>query len=254
MKYWWVNQGKTYAFEVGQNFMWSPLAKADGKLHNSYENMPKMQPGDLVFSHVKNFIRAIGIVQSKAFISPQPNFEGSGSASWADSGWQCDVAFTELDSPLDYRIHLNQIRPLLPSKFSPLDKNGNAVLSYLFEISQQLGEYLLTLTDFDLTKLEMYLAQAIYDSEEELDLEAEKEIIQKENLGPLEKINLVKSRRGQGTFKTNVRMFEKQCRVTGLSDQDHLIASHIKPWRDSDNREKIDGHNGLLLSPYRPLV
>ena len=30
----------------------------------------------------------------------------------------------------------------------------------------------------------------------------------------------------------------------------HLRASHIKPWRLSSDREKLDGNNGLLLSPH----
>ena len=30
----------------------------------------------------------------------------------------------------------------------------------------------------------------------------------------------------------------------------HLRASHIKPWRDSTPYEKLDGNNGLLLSPH----
>jgi predicted restriction endonuclease len=29
-----------------------------------------------------------------------------------------------------------------------------------------------------------------------------------------------------------------------------LRASHIKPWKDSSDQEKIDGNNGLLLSPH----
>ena len=29
----------------------------------------------------------------------------------------------------------------------------------------------------------------------------------------------------------------------------HLVASHCKPWRDSNNEERIDGENGLLLTP-----
>ena len=29
----------------------------------------------------------------------------------------------------------------------------------------------------------------------------------------------------------------------------HLIASHCKPWRDSNNQERLDGENGLLLTP-----
>ncbi len=28
-----------------------------------------------------------------------------------------------------------------------------------------------------------------------------------------------------------------------------LIASHIKPWRDADNQERLDTYNGLLLLP-----
>jgi putative restriction endonuclease len=27
------------------------------------------------------------------------------------------------------------------------------------------------------------------------------------------------------------------------------VGSHIKPWRDSENAERLDGENGLLLTP-----
>ena len=30
---------------------------------------------------------------------------------------------------------------------------------------------------------------------------------------------------------------------------EHLIASHVQPWRDSNNEERLDGENGLLLTP-----
>jgi plasmid stabilization system protein ParE len=30
----------------------------------------------------------------------------------------------------------------------------------------------------------------------------------------------------------------------------HLKASHIKPWRDATDAERLDGSNGLLLSPH----
>ena len=38
--------------------------------------------------------------------------------------------------------------------------------------------------------------------------------------------------------------------MTGLARQEFLIASHIKPWRDCDHQERLDGANGLLLSPH----
>jgi predicted restriction endonuclease len=47
-----------------------------------------------------------------------------------------------------------------------------------------------------------------------------------------------------------VRLIEDHCRVTGVSEIKHLRASHIKPWSKSDDLEKLNGHNGLLLSPH----
>jgi putative restriction endonuclease len=38
--------------------------------------------------------------------------------------------------------------------------------------------------------------------------------------------------------------------VTKVADRCHLIASHIKPWKVSDNVERLDGSNGLLLAPH----
>ena len=58
------------------------------------------------------------------------------------------------------------------------------------------------------------------------------------------------ARRGQGRYRSNLELIEKSCRVTGLRDLMHLRASHIKPWRVSDDIEKLDGYNGLLLSPH----
>src|SRR5260370_12476783 len=42
---------------------------------------------------------------------------------------------------------------------------------------------------------------------------------------------------------------EDRCRITGVTNPTHLRASHCKPWRDSTNEERIDGENGLLLTP-----
>ncbi len=65
-----------------------------------------------------------------------------------------------------------------------------------------------------------------------------------------ERESLTKARLGQGLFRQRVAQLEPCCRVTGLARQEFLVASHIKPWRDSDNRERLSGANGLLLSPH----
>jgi predicted restriction endonuclease len=38
--------------------------------------------------------------------------------------------------------------------------------------------------------------------------------------------------------------------VTGVTSSKLLIASHIKPWATSSNEERLNGHNGLFLSPH----
>jgi putative restriction endonuclease len=69
-------------------------------------------------------------------------------------------------------------------------------------------------------------------------------------IGPTFREQLVRARRGQGVFRANVLLREDFCRVTRVNEPRHLKASHIKPWRDATDAERLDGANGLLLSPH----
>jgi putative restriction endonuclease len=61
---------------------------------------------------------------------------------------------------------------------------------------------------------------------------------------------IVRARRGQGLFKQRVMLIETRCRITGVDNPNHLLASHYKkPWRGSTNEERLNGENGLLLTP-----
>jgi hypothetical protein len=60
---------------------------------------------------------------------------------------------------------------------------------------------------------------------------------------------IIRARGGQGVFKERVMRIETKCRITGVDNLVHLVASHCKPWRDSTNEERLNGENGLLLTP-----
>lgn len=77
-----------------------------------------------------------------------------------------------------------------------------------------------------------------------------KELKNRIDIKETEKLRLIKSRKGQGVYRKNLLEIEKKCRVTGVDDPNYLIASHIKPWAHSNDNEKLDGNNGLLLSPH----
>ena len=64
-----------------------------------------------------------------------------------------------------------------------------------------------------------------------------------------EKEQIIKSRIGQSTFKKALLAVEKKCRLCGVSDERFLVASHIKPWSQSNNQERLDVNNGLFLCP-----
>lgn len=60
---------------------------------------------------------------------------------------------------------------------------------------------------------------------------------------------LLKSRLGQGKFREELIDLRKCCYVTGITGAQFLRASHIKPWSESSNVERLDPRNGLLLCP-----
>jgi HNH endonuclease len=61
---------------------------------------------------------------------------------------------------------------------------------------------------------------------------------------------LIQARVGQGAFRIELVKYWGSCAVTGVSEPSVLRASHIKPWRACDNRERLDPFNGLLLAAH----
>lgn len=66
---------------------------------------------------------------------------------------------------------------------------------------------------------------------------------------PSEKQYLRKVRTTQGKFRESLLKDAPVCKVCGMNIPGLLVASHIKPWKDSNDDERIDVYNGLLLCP-----
>jgi hypothetical protein len=65
-----------------------------------------------------------------------------------------------------------------------------------------------------------------------------------------ERLGLVTSRVGHGAYRKRlIHRWEYKCAVTGFNKPQILIASHILPWKDATNQERIDVNNGIILSP-----
>lgn len=65
-----------------------------------------------------------------------------------------------------------------------------------------------------------------------------------------EKNIVTKARINQGKFRQQLlKKYKHKCCICNQDCSELLIASHIKPWRDSDKIEKVNVNNGLLLCP-----
>lgn len=77
------------------------------------------------------------------------------------------------------------------------------------------------------------------------------EIENDDTLDKTQKYMVIQSRIGQGEFRSKVlARAGRKCEITGVTDEGMLIASHIHAWaKCSTSKQRLDGNNGLLLSP-----
>jgi len=54
---------------------------------------------------------------------------------------------------------------------------------------------------------------------------------------------------GQNQFRKKLITSLRKCPITGIDDIRVLTASHIKPWTQATNQERLDVSNGFLFSP-----
>jgi putative restriction endonuclease len=256
MRYWWVNQNQTYRHEVRGGYLWSPKRKANQAQNPFYDFMREVSPSDAVFSFAGTFVRAIGIAASHAYEAPKPLEFGQAGAYWDRIGWRIDVRFSELRLPIRPSEHMDVLAPLLPDRYAPLRPNGAGLQSvYLTNLSERLAAAVIDLLGAEARDLvqghrvaeEAPIAVALGLAQwEEHELSR---VRGDESIPETERQAVLMARRGQGLFKQRVMRIERACRVTGVVREEHLRASHCKPWRDATNEERLDGENGLLLTP-----
>lgn len=253
-RYWWVNHNQTHKQEVSGGFLWSPKREANGNRSRFYDNMRLARVGDRVLSFARSRIEYVGTVAEMALSSSKPaEFRGSGS-KWGEDGWVLPIAWQRLTRPVRPKDMLAELRPLLPTKYSPIhhEKGSGNQKAYLAEVSSSVFHLVMDASDTTLSGEDILVGSLANSSSfrNKLDDIAERSILEDQSISETERDRLIKARRGQGVFRANVCKIEKQCRLTGVRNSALLIASHIKPWRLCASAfERLDGHNGLLLCP-----
>lgn len=256
MRYWWVNQKQTYRHEIAGGYLWSPKRRGDGARHQFYENMKAVAPGDVVYSYWNGAVRAYGTICSFGYDSPKPVEFGAAGRLWSEIGYRVDVDYFQIPAPVEPRNHWARIQPLLPERYAPLSKIDGKGLQgvYLAALPEHLGRVLREIIAQSGNPLLARDARAtLLRSSEEPERESwERHLVEElehSSIVTTERDAIVKARRGQGIFRSNIAQVERECRLTHVSNPVYLIASHIKPWRHATNEERLSAHNGFLLAP-----
>ena len=258
-RYWWVNHKQTVRQEIDSQYLWSPKTSRNGTRNRFYDNMREATPGDLVLSYADRLVRYVGRVAEFAFTAPKPEEFGSTGAYWNDEGWLLPVFWTELDPPVRPKAMIDVLGPLLPKKYSPLRPetgDGNQGV-YLAEIGKAAFDAVMAASEVNYPLLLRGGANSLNYQvvTETLDDRVEKSIREDAGLDSTVKLQVLQARRGQGKFRSNVEQIETACRLTRITNPSLLIASHIKPWRSCQTAdERLDGMNGLLLTPDADLL
>jgi len=259
-KFWWVNQNQTYKQEIAGGYLWSPKRKSNGGRNPFYEFMREVSPGDIVFSFKDTFIKTIGVATDYCYEAPKPDEFGAAGPNWDRVGWKVPVRWHPVIAKVRPSEHMEQLGRLLPNKYSPLSTKGHGfqavyLTSVPTNLAMELGRIIgppleLLIKDQLAQEFPMPIpghSRAEIDSWED---HLEREIRVARDIADTERTQIVRARRGQGEYRSNVLEVEKRCRITGVERAEHLVASHCKPWRDCENAyERLDGENGLMLTP-----
>jgi putative restriction endonuclease len=227
-QYFWVNQGATHKDEVAGGCLWAPERFLDGSKLVHWESMTLVQPGDIMFAYANGHLRGYAVATASAAPMPRPYVSGA-PYSPAQGGRIVFCDYKLSASPIPFSdIVSNQALAV------ELSSGENAVLNSAGKVAQK---YLCRITPTAGMALSSILGISA---------------IATAATQPLPKTTvqlLIDARVGQGKYRADLlAAFGGFCPITGLSEPRLLRASHIRPWSESSNADRLDPQNGLLLA------
>ncbi|MDJ0005508.1 HNH endonuclease (plasmid) [Rhodococcoides fascians A21d2] len=138
MAFWWASQGSNYPAAITQGSLWT-CVNVNGRLPQDRALLQQIRPGDIVFHHYREYLRAVSTASSRYREAQRPPDYPTEHEN-LDDGWQVDV------EPIvtDLQLHFSRVAELLPhGPPGPLNKNGVPQQKYLSALTTEQGSALL---------------------------------------------------------------------------------------------------------------
>jgi len=232
----WLNETNFLKFK-DKDAITEELKKAKegdfGAAKSIWQFVHEIQEGDIVVANLgKGRVVGIGIVASE-YLPPDdprnPNKTSERHRHVRKVEWLIDKP-TEIDEGLfGYRI---------PPTVLPLSHD---------QVAEILKAYLLEYPDLK-EPIDHIFDRRDGSSPRNEVFEDLEDLSNRNDIKATTKQALIDARLGQGKFRNAVlQQWGQRCAVTSSATEKAIRASHIKPWRDSTNDERLDPNNGLPL-------
>jgi len=251
-RFWWVNHPSLPVFDPEASSLWFAQRRAHNKTRaESERNVQRLLPGDLLCIASEDTLCAAGVVlkvpqgeQRMMAADNPPHAQGQ-----MEHGFAVPVRLGAFSNPPRFADHAARLTGVMPRRNAPLRAGGS--LNRDAWLCLMPAPLVATIRELLRGELEQIVSAATAMLGSRLGDDAAEAILQqRSDLDAALKAELLHARYGQGLFRANVERWQQGCRITGLLDRRHVRAVHIKPWARSSDAERLDGHNGLLLSPH----
>lgn len=220
MKFFIAMQNELYELQREQQILSCPQKDAFGNIPHYYARMIELSQGDKIFHYTNGNIVAIGIVDKPTVA----RFNESNNTYYFTS----KIHYEIITNPLHIRSYWDELKQLLPTEYSAFQKNGHDNGGFLYPCDENLASLLIV----------------------KIALLNQTEPVMQEILETDAKIQ-TKMRLGHQAYKEKLlQLWNNECVICKINIQELLRASHAKPWRDSNNQERLDPYNGLLLCAH----
>jgi hypothetical protein len=248
LNFFWVNIGKSHKEAIEGHFLWAPIhsekPKTDGGVRTTYfshwNSVATVRAGDIIFCNVDRKIAYVAIAKLDAYEAAPPSTRTF--TEWDPNGRRVDVEFIPLEPPISIEGYiLDSFKDRYNDRCTPrvVTKTGTIFQGYMASLPTDAG--------IDLLRLAGDQEEAIATTS--LNLSAPT-MSQRRSTSPTTKQALREARIGQGRFRRDLLTLWQRCPITGITNPDLLIASHVKPWSISSDEEKLDPYNGFLFAVH----
>ncbi len=227
-----------YAWRIGNGGRANLPSEKRIQIQQGVDNVGFHRP---ITAHEKTLL--LGVYDSPSGTPIFAAWDAAANASHTQKS--CQVQVEDLQAAISENIH------------QCTDSRGNIIYTFL---PNSLGDYIelvskgniLTFPTGTTGTLATKVKAATLPTRKKRTIKSTEKILQQiQDLSSTEKKGITKQRVGQGLFKDLLmNKYNGKCALCGIKTEQMLIGSHIKSWKDSSAKEKLDENNGILLCAH----